>query len=35
MISAVRNFLKSDTNRVLMQGDSSNAKGATNKLMQC
>ena len=32
MISAVRKFLKSDTNRVLMQGDISNPYGSINKL---
>ena len=32
MISAVRNFLKNDTNIVLLQGDISNAFGSINRL---
>ena len=31
-ISAVRKFLESDTNRVLMQGDMSNTYGSINRL---
>ena len=32
MISAARNFLKSDTNRVSMRGDISNTYGSINRL---
>ena len=32
MINAVRKFLKNDTNRILMQGDTANAYGTINRL---
>ena len=32
MVSAVRQFMKNDTNRVLMQGDIANAYGSINRL---